>query len=540
MRKIIFFFMSAALVACSSNKVDTIVHHAKIYTVDSAFTVVEAMAIKDGKIVATGTNDIITGKYQADSVVDAKGAAVYPGFIDAHAHFLGYASSLFQVELYNTSTWEETVDRIVAFAKAHPEIKFIQGRGWDQNKWPGKKFPTNELLNKYFPKTPVVIQRVDGHASIANDAALTLAGIKPGDKVVGGEIETINGKLTGVMIDNGDAAVYAQIPAPTKEEWANWLKKAEKNCFAQGLTTITDCGLSHQDVDLLDGLHKSNQLNMRLYVMLSDNADNYNVYLKKGPYKTDKLFVNGFKVYADGALGSRGACLLQHYSDKPGWGGFLLRNKSHYDSLANVLSKTDFQMCTHAIGDSANREILNIYNKYLQPGNDKRWRIEHAQIVAPEDFQLFGKVNVVPSVQPTHGTSDMYWAESRLGKERMKGAYAFKDLLKQNGWIPLGTDFPVEDISTFKTFLAAVVRKDAAGYPAEGFQMENALTREETIRGMTIWAAKAGFLDKEVGSLETGKKADFIILDKDLMSVADQDILKTKVTATYLGGKRVY
>ena len=540
MRKIIFFFMSAALVACSSNKVDTIVHHAKIYTVDSAFTVVEAMAIKDGKIVATGTNDIITGKYQADSVVDAKGAAVYPGFIDAHAHFLGYASSLFQVELYNTSTWEETVDRIVAFAKAHPEIKFIQGRGWDQNKWPGKKFPTNELLNKYFPKTPVVIQRVDGHASIANAAALELAGVKPGDKVVGGEIETINGKLTGVMIDNGDAAVYAKIPAPTKEEWANWLKTAEKNCFAQGLTTITDCGLSHQDVDLLDGLHKSNQLNMRLYVMLSDNADNYNVYLKKGPYKTDKLFVNGFKVYADGALGSRGACLLKHYSDKPGWGGFLLRNKSHYDSLANVLSKTDFQMCTHAIGDSANREILNIYNKYLQPGNDKRWRIEHAQIVAPEDFNLFGKVNVVPSVQPTHGTSDMYWAESRLGKERMKGAYAFKDLLKQNGWIPLGTDFPVEDISTFKTFLAAVVRKDAAGYPAEGFQIENALTREETIKGMTIWAAKAGFLDKEVGSLETGKKADFIILDKDLMSVAEQDILKTKVTATYLGGKRVH
>lgn len=540
MKKLFFLVFAAALTACNSNKVDTIVHHAKIYTVDSAFTVVEAMAIKDGKIIATGTNDDINGKYKADSVVDAKGAAIYPGFIDAHAHFLGYASSLYQVDLFNTSTWEETVDRIVAFSKEHPEIKFIQGRGWDQNKWPGKKYPTNELLNQYFPNTPVVIARVDGHASIANDAALALAGIQPGDKVVGGEIETINGKLTGVMIDNGDAAVYAKIPAPTKEEWATWLKTAEKNCFAQGLTTITDCGLSHQDVDLLDGLHKSNQLNMRLYVMLSDNPDNYNVYLKKGPYKTDKLFVNGFKVYADGALGSRGACLLKHYTDQPGWGGFLLRNKSHYDSLANVLSKTEFQMCTHAIGDSANREILTIYNKYLQPGNDKRWRIEHAQIVAPEDFQLFGKVNVVPSVQPTHGTSDMYWAESRLGKERMKGAYAFKDLLNQNGWIPLGTDFPVEDISTFKTFLASVVRKDANGYPAEGFQMENALTRQETIKGMTIWAAKAGFLDKEVGSLEAGKKADFIILDKDLMSVPETDILKTKVTATYLGGKRVH
>ena len=540
MNKILLFIFAAVLTACNSNRVDTIVHNGQIYTVDSAFTMVEAMAIKDGKIVATGSSDAIMKQFQADSLVDAKGAAVYPGLIDAHAHFLGYGTALFQVALYDAKTWEEAVDEIVAFAKAHPEIKFIQGRGWDQNKWPGKQYPTNALLNEKFPNTPVVIQRVDGHASIANAAALALAGIKPGDKVVGGEIQTINGVLTGLMIDNGDAAVYAKIPAPTQQEMARWLSAAEKNCFAQGLTTITDCGLSYQDVEMIDALHKSNQLNMRLYVMLSDNDANYNAYLRKGPYKTDKLFVNGFKVYADGALGSRGACLLKHYADQPGWGGFLLRNKSHYDSLAQVLSKTNFQMCTHAIGDSANREILNIYNKYLTPGNDKRWRIEHAQIVAPEDFKLFGAVNVVPSVQPTHGTSDMYWAEDRIGKERMKGAYAFKDLLKQNGWMPLGTDFPVEDISPFKTFLAAVVRKDAAGYPAEGFQIENALTREETIKGMTIWAAKAGFLEKEVGSLEVGKKADFIILNNDLMKVAEEDILKTKVTATYLGGKKVY
>ncbi len=274
--------------------------------------------------------------------------------------------------------------------------------------------------------------------------------------------------------------------------------------------------------------------------MLSDDTANFAKYLPKGPYKTDKLFVNGFKFYADGALGSRGACLLESYRDRPNWFGFLLSSKNHYDSMANILAATNFQMCTHAIGDSANREILNIYNKVLKGKNDKRWRIEHAQVINQKDFNLFGSANVVPSVQPTHGTSDMYWAAERLGSERVKGAYAFKQLLQQNGWIPLGTDFPVEDISTFKTFLASVIRKDAKGFPANGFQKENALSREETIRGMTIWAAKAGFLEKEVGSIEVGKKADFIILDKDLMKIEENEILNTKVILTYVGGKKVY
>jgi len=541
MKYFFFLLLITSIAACTnSNKVDTIVHHAVIYTVDSAFSVAEAMAIKDGKIVAVGKNEEISKQYTATENIDAKGQALYPGLIDAHAHFVGYARGLFQVNLFDTKSFEETVERIKVFAKEHPDMQWIQGRGWDQNKWPGKQFPTNALLNAAFPNTPVVITRVDGHASIANDKALELAGIKAGQTITGGDIQTVNGKLTGVLIDNADNAVYAKIPSPTTADYTIWLNAAQANCFAQGLTTVTDCGLNYDDVELLDGLQKDGKLNMRLYVMLSDNDANLNKYLKTGPYKTDKLFVKGFKVYADGALGSRGACLLKHYSDQPGWGGFLLRNKSHYDSLAQVLSTTDFQMCTHAIGDSANREVLNIYNKYLKTTNDKRWRIEHAQIVDVNDFNLFGSASIVPSVQPTHGTSDMYWAEARLGAERMKGAYAYKQLLKQNGWMPLGTDFPVEDISPFKTFLAAVVRKDAQGFPANGFQMENALSREETIRGMTIWAAKAGFLEKEVGSLEVGKKADFILLDKDLMKVAETDILNTKVTATFIGGKKVH
>jgi predicted amidohydrolase YtcJ len=540
MRKILSVVILFALVSCSSNKVDTIIHHAVIYTVDSAFTVAEAMAVKDGKIVAIGKNEEIQKKYAAGENIDAQGAAVYPGFIDAHAHFVGYGRSLFQADLFGTNTWEETVVRIKTFADQHPDLSWIQGRGWDQNRWPGKAFPTNAELNRLFPDKPVVITRVDGHASIANQTALDMAGIKPGQTIVGGSIETKEGKLTGLLIDNADNKVHNQIPDPTKETYIQWLQAAQKNCFEQGLTTITDCGIDYRDVDAIDALQKSGKLDMRLFVMLSDNDDNLAKYVKTGPYKTDKLFVKGFKVYADGALGSRGACLLQPYNDKAEWQGFLLRNKSHYDSLAQVLSGTDFQMCTHAIGDSANREILNIYNKYLKGKNDKRWRIEHAQIIHPNDFNLFGSANIVPSVQPTHATSDMYWAEERVGKERLKGGYTFKQLLQQNGWLPLGTDFPVEDISPFKTFLAAVVRKDAKGFPAGGFQIENALSREETIRGMTIWAAKASFLEKEIGSLEAGKKADFILLDKDLMKVAETEILNTKVKATYLGGKKVH
>ena len=529
------------LTSCGgSKKVDTIVVNGVIYTVDSSFSTAQAMAIKDGLIVATGTDAEILAAYTAPEKIDAKGQAVYPGFIDAHAHFVGYGKSLFQVDLFDTTSWEEAVERVKVFAAAHPELAWIEGRGWDQNKWPGKKYPTNALLNTLFPNTPVVLQRVDGHAAIANQKAFDIAGVKPGQTIVGGEVETKNGVLTGVLIDNAKGLVYNSIPAVTKQTYTQWLQAAQQNCFAQGLTTVTDCGLDMSDINIIDTLQQEGKINMRLFAMLSDNPQNLTAYLKRGPYKTDKLFVNGFKVYADGALGSRGACLLHNYEDRKDWTGFLLANISHYDSLASVLAASSFQMCTHAIGDSANRQILNIYNKYLQKGNDRRWRIEHAQVVNPADFNLFGAAAIVPSVQPTHATSDMYWAAERLGNERMKGAYAYKQLMDQNGWIPLGTDFPVEDISPFKTFLASVGRVDAKGFPEGGFQYENALSREQTIRGMTIWAAKASFLEKEIGSLEAGKKADFIILAQDLMQVPVNKILDTKVVATYSGGKKVF
>jgi predicted amidohydrolase YtcJ len=541
MRILIALFALVSLSSCIQQRVDMIVHHAQIYTVDNQFSTAEAMAVQDGKIVAVGTNDAILKEYTSDSVVNAAGAVVYPGFIDAHAHFVGYGQSLFAVDLMFVNSWEEVMNRVKDFAAKHPGTSWIRGRGWDQNRFPGKQFPTNEQLNALFPDRPVILERVDGHASIANNAALTIAGIKAGQTMEGGSFVVANGKLTGLLIDNAVGMVEKFAPAVTKEDYKNWLTAAQANCFATGLTTITDCGLHPTAVSMIDTLQQNNDLKMRLYVMLSDHPDSYaSSYFTKGGYTTDRLKVKGIKVYGDGALGSRGACLLKHYADQKGWGGFLLSSKAHFDSIAAKLINTDFQMCTHAIGDSANRTILNVYAKYLKGKNDKRWRIEHAQIVHPDDFQYFGKYSIIPSVQPTHGTSDMYWAGDRLGEERMKGAYAYKQLLEQNNWLPLGTDFPVEEINPFKTFLAAVVRKDAKGYPAEGFQMENALTREQTIRGMTIWAAKVNRMDKEIGSLEVGKKADFIMLDKDLMKVSADSILKVKVIKTFINGERVH
>jgi predicted amidohydrolase YtcJ len=541
MKKIAYIIIAyVVLTGCNhSQKIDLLVYNATIYTLDSSFSTAQAMAIKDGKIIETGTTANLQSKYEAAEQLDAQGKFIYPGFIDAHAHFAGYANSLQHVNLDGTTSWQNVVEKTTEFGKANPS-GWLTGRGWDQNDWAVKQFPTNQYLNLLFPDRPVLLTRVDGHAAIVNQKALEIAGIRAGDKLPGGEIEVKDGKLTGILIDNAMELVSSRIPSPSAAQAKEGLLAAQQNCFAMGLTTVDDCGLDHEVIEFIDSLQKTGDLKMRIYAMLSDAPKNFDFALAKGKIKTDFLNVRAFKVYADGALGSRGACLLQPYSDKPGWSGFLLSSISHYDSVANFLSQHGFQMCTHAIGDSGNRTILTVYAKYLKGKNDLRWRIEHAQVVNPADFDLFGQNSILPSVQPTHATSDMYWAEDRLGKERVKGAYAYKQLLEENGWLPLGTDFPVEDISPFKTFYAAVIRKDAKAWPAEGFQIENALSREETLRGMTIWAAKANFEENEKGSLEKGKWADFILLDNDLLKEVPGKLLDIKVLKTWLGGKVVY
>lgn len=551
MKKIYFLLIIVMFIFINSfsvkEKADLLVYHCTIYTVDAAFSTVEAMVVKDGKILAVGKRADLENKYDAKEKLDAGGKFIYPGFIDAHAHFVGYGMSLQQLNLTGTNSWDEVIERVKTFAAGNKD-GWITGRGWDQNDWAVKEFPSNEQLNALFPDRPVFLERVDGHASIANKKALDIAGIKITNKISGGEIEltkpipgdTSLPKLTGILVDNAVELVSAKIPGATAAQFTKALQMAQKNCFAVGLTTIDDCGLSYEAVEGIKRLQQNGILKMRMYVMLSDDKKNFAYLEKNGILKTDRLNVRSFKVYGDGALGSRGACLLQPYSDKADHYGFLLSNPAHFDSVANWIVQRGFQMCSHAIGDSGNRAILHIYAKYLQGKNDLRWRIEHAQVINKNDFDLFGANSIVPSVQPTHATSDMYWADKRLGKERVKGAYAYKQLLQQNGWIPLGTDFPVEDISTFKTFYAAVVRKDSKGWPVNGYQMENALDRQETLRGMTIWAAKANFEEMEKGSLEKGKLADFVILDADIMKVVPEKLLAIKVVATFLGGEKVY
>lgn len=536
-----FFLLAIAVLvfSCNSQKqADLIVHNAVVYTVDDKFSVAEAFAIKDGKILETGSSEDILKKYQGE-ILDAGGKAVYPGFIDGHSHFYGYGEGLQQADLVGTKSWEEILEKLQQFGRENPE-GWIIGRGWDQNDWAIKEFPDNIKLNELFPNRPVILTRIDGHAAIANKTALDLAGLKPGQKISGGEAETISGKLTGILVDNAQGAVYAKIPDQTEAQIKESLLDAQKNCFAAGLTTVTDCGISHHLIPVITELQENKQLKMRIYGMLHDDKGNYDFLFKNGAIKTDRLNVRSFKVYMDGALGSRGACLLEPYSDKPGYSGFLLSDKKHFAEVAQKIADAGFQMNTHAIGDSANREILNVYAKVLKGKNDFRWRIEHAQVVNQADFKLFAENNIIPSVQSTHATSDMYWAAERLGAERVKGAYAFKQLLDQNGWLVLGTDFPVENINPMYTFYAAVVRKDMKGYPADGYQMENAMSREEALRGMTIWAAKGQFEENEKGSLEAGKFADFVILDQDIMKVDSKNLFKAQVLKTYLNGENVY
>lgn len=535
-----FFFASLLLISCSNKnkiEVDTIVTDATIYTVNEAFATATAMAIDNGKIVAIGSDSEITGKYESKNTVEADGKFIYPGLYDAHCHFYNFGLTLQEVDLRGTKSMDEIVSRLQAFQKKKNPA-FIVGNGWDQNDWAVKKYPTKADLDKAFPDIPVVLNRVDGHAIIVNSKALQLAGITKNTNADGGQIELANGEPTGILVDNPMELVFKIIPKPTRKIQIAALLDAEKVMFEHGLTTVNDAGLDPDVIHLIDSLQKAKLLKLNVYAMITANQKNIDLYLKKGVYKTDQINVRSFKMYGDGALGSRGACMHKAYSDKPGQFGALLAPIVGLKDVAKQLAPSDFQLNTHAIGDSANTVILKIYKEVLAGTKDRRWKIEHAQVLREADFDYF-RFGIIPSVQPTHATSDMYWAGERIGKERLKNAYAYKKLLQKAGTIALGTDFPVEEVNPMLTFHAAVARKDSKEYPKGGFQIENALSRAETIRGMTLWAAFSNFEEKEKGSLEVGKWADFVLYDQDLMKVPENQIVKIKPAGTYLKGQKV-
>ncbi|CAH0335118.1 N-substituted formamide deformylase [Flavobacterium sp. CECT 9288] len=540
MRAFALLFFTLFLISCNQNEkimVDAIITDATIYTVNNTFEKATAMAIDKGKIVAIGTDTDIEKKYQSNNSTKADGKFIYPGLIDAHCHFYTYGLSLQEVDLRGTTSMADIISRLKAFQK-EKNPAFIVGNGWDQNDWDVKKYPTKADLDVAFPDIPVVLNRVDSHAIIVNSKALALAGITKDTNAEGGQIEIVNGEPTGILVDNPMELIFKIIPKPTRKIQIAALLDAEKVMFDYGLTTVNDAGLDPDIIHLMDSLQKAKLMKLNVYAMVTANQKNIDMYLKKGIYKTDQLNVRSFKMYGDGALGSRGACMHKPYSDKPGQYGALLAPVVGLKSVAKQIANSNFQLNTHAIGDSANTVILKIYKEVLAGTKDRRWKIEHAQVLREADFDYF-KFGIIPSVQPTHATSDMYWAEERLGKQRIKNAYAFKKLLQKAGTVALGTDFPVEEVNPMLTFHAAVTRKDVKDYPKGGFQMENALTRAETLRGMTLWAAYSNFEEKEKGSLEVGKWADFVIYDEDLMKVKENMMVKMKPISTFIKGQKV-
>lgn len=539
MRKIVILIMMGIASCAEPLEIDTLIFADKIYSCDSSFNINNTIAIHKGKIIMVGERDVLDRIFKPTNTIDVSDKYVYPGFIDAHCHFSGYALNKYMCDLIGTKSFNEVIERVIDYEKVN-KLTWLYGRGWDQNDWEDKQFPDKEVLDKLFPDKPVILKRIDGHAILCNQKALDLAGINKQTNIAGGIIEKKNGLLTGILIDNACNPVEDIIPELSTTQKIHYLKEAEKECFSYGLTGVVDCGINSNRINFLDSLYKENLLIIGNSVLLSQDKKTLVQLAKRGFYKNGQFQINGIKMYADGALGSRGACLLHAYSDKKDHYGMMLSNIDSFRSICRLAKEAELQLCTHAIGDSANRAILRLYSEFLEKGNDARWRIEHAQVVDYQDYNVFSEYNIIPSVQPTHATSDMPWAIDRLGEKRISTAYAYKKLLQQNEWMPLGTDFPVEQINPLTTFYAAVTRKDKNGNPKEGFMADQALSRKEALLGMTMWAAKSVFWENEKGSLKENKYADLVILDTDIMNCTEDKILNTKVLYTIVKGKIVY
>ena len=514
--------------------VDLIVHNANVYTVDNDFSKAQAFAVKDGKFVAVGDEETIMRQYVAKETIDAQGNAVYPGFMDGHCHFTSYGENLVRwANLKGCRSFDEVIERLKVHDSLYPS-EWLLGRGWDQNLWEVAEFPDNKRLAEVFPDKKVLLTRVDGHAVLVSKEVMELAGIDENTKMDGGMVIAQDGRCTGVLLDNLADAAKALVPKMETKRRIQALLKAQENCMGVGLTSVTDAGLDIATIELIDSLQQAGQLKMHVNAMVNPDDETMDYFMNQGVIDKERLTVRSVKIYADGALGSRGAKLLEPYTDDPSNSGLMVESDEFYRHVCQKAYDAGYQVCCHAIGDGGVRHILDIYSEYLKGQNDLRWRIEHSQVVDAADFQRYGAFSIIPSIQTTHCTSDMDWADERLGAERIKNAYAYQRLLQQNGWVINGTDFPIEDISPMYTFYAAVARKHLDGTPANGFQMEDALSREQALRSITIWVAKGCFLEAHKGSIEVGKDADFVILDRDLMSVTENEIPAAKVKLCHI------
>ena len=532
MRKFFVILLMISMFSCSKTKVDLIVYNANVYTVDNHFSKASAFAVKDGKFAAIGSDRKILSYYDATQTLDAQGQSIYPGFIDGHCHFVGYGETKVRfADLNGCKSFEEVLERLEKHNENN-DSDWLLGRGWDQNLWETKEFPENSELQKRFPDKKVLITRVDGHAVLVSSNILNLIGINEKSRVEGGDI-LLNkkGKPTGILLDNAADMAKAAIPSLNNAQKIKALKIAQRDCFKYGLTGVTDAGLDIQSIALIDSLQQKGVLKMKVNAMVNPDDETMDYFMKFGVIEKERLTICSVKIYADGALGSRGAKLLEPYSDAPETSGLIVESEDFYDHVCAKAYNAGYQVCCHAIGDGGVRMILNEYAKFLKGENGLRWRVEHSQVVDPQDFVLYKEYSIIPSIQATHCTSDMPWAEERLGSERVKNAYAYKTLLEQNGWLINGTDFPIEHISPIKTFYSSVARKDL---------IENRLTREDALKSMTIWAAKGYFAENRKGSIEVGKEADFVILSDDIMTIEDEKIPEVKVVNTFINGEMVY
>ncbi len=576
--KQLFSFFSTTLLSIigihAQNQADTQIYKARIiYTADTGFSVATSMVVSNGVILYVGPDKTADSLFPKAQSINYGNNIIYPGFIDAHCHFLAYTKGLSQADLVGTKSEQEVIKRIKKYVKKNKSrfsknpsnpAPWIVGRGWDQNDWENKTFPTMDALNKAFPNLPVCLSRIDGHAVWINQAAINKLKLNPDTLLEGGEFifnqPTATTQLpnqsskdkpqpnekhssevfTGICIDKAAEFVKDQIPDVPFSVWKPYLKTGLKNCHSQGLTQLVEAGIQVSDIDMIQDLQSKKELTMRIYAMLACSEDNLSYVSRNGMTFTDMLTVRSMKFYLDGALGSRGALLKGDYCDQLGHKGLQLMTIPKFEMYQVYLLNKGFQVCVHAIGDSANTIALKTFNKNIPEGYDARWRIEHAQIVSGKDQTLFSKRSIIPSVQPTHATSDAAWADSRLCNTINKGGYAYQNLLRQSKVIALGTDFPVEGISAIHTFYSATQRMDAEGKLEKPFIGEQALSRKQALWGMTLWAAYANFDETRTGSLETGKLADFVVLNTDIMTAEPSKILKTKVKATYLNGENVY